>query len=44
MAEESQHTESHPKGTLALILLYLVVLSALWIDVYLTLWIPRGRS
>jgi hypothetical protein len=44
MAEESQHAEPHPKGTLAMILLYLVMISVLWIDVYLTLWFPRGAT
>lgn len=42
MAEESQHAEAHPKGTLALILLYLLMVSVLWIDAYMTLWFPRG--
>lgn len=46
MAEEPQQPEPHsmPKGTLVLILAYLVMLSILWIDAYLTLWLPRGRS
>lgn len=34
MAEESEQ----PKGTLALILLYLVVLSVLWTWTFLGLW------
>jgi len=39
MAEESPH----PKGALALILVYLVALAFFWTETYLRLWIPRGR-
>lgn len=33
----------HPKGALALILVYLATLAGFWIETYLRLWIPRGR-
>jgi hypothetical protein len=39
MAQESPH----PKGALALILVYLVTLAGFWLETYLRLWIPRGR-
>lgn len=33
----------HPKGALALILVYLALVAIFWIETYLRLWIPRGR-
>ena len=33
----------HPKGALALILVYLIGLAVMWIETYLRLWLPRGR-
>lgn len=33
--------EEHPKGTLVWILIYLVVLTGLWITTYMDVW--RGR-
>lgn len=39
MNEPEQH--EHPRGALALILIYLVTLVFLWVHVYLRLW-ERG--
>jgi hypothetical protein len=33
--------ESHPKGALVFILIYLVIIVAFWVNTYLRLWI-RG--
>lgn len=43
MADAPENT-SHPKGTLALILLYLLMVAVLWIETYLRLWIPGGEG
>jgi hypothetical protein len=32
----------HPKGALLLVLLYLVLLAAMWTNMYLKLWMPEG--
>ncbi|HSE05559.1 MAG TPA: cytochrome c oxidase subunit 2A [Methylomirabilota bacterium] len=41
-APEKEHTdepEEHPKGALAWILIYLVIIVFFWVNTYLRLWI-----
>ena len=39
--DRSDAPEEHPRGALAFILIYLVIIVAFWVNTYLRLWI-RG--
>jgi hypothetical protein len=38
VAEERMDENFHPKGTLLLMIVYLLILMGLWLNVYLRLW------
>lgn len=37
--DESQEHFEHPKGALTFMLIYLVVITAIWINAYVRLWL-----
>ena len=39
--DRAEAPEAHPRGALAFILIYLVIIVAFWVNTYLRLWI-RG--
>lgn len=43
LPRESHTPEPIPYGTLAFILVYMVVVAVLWVETYLRLYVPRGQ-